>query len=118
MLLVFGTSFEIPLFGILLIRAGAVSGRQLGRHRPWIVLGTSVFAAVATPSTDPISMLFLAVPMTGLFLLSEVIARLVDRRRGSGEGDYDAWDDDTTSPLELQHDPDDERPSRLDDDDG
>jgi len=117
MLLVFGISFEIPLFVVLLNLAGVVSGRALGRHRPWIVLGTFVFAAVATPSTDPISMLFLAVPMTGLFLISEVIARLIDRRRASSEGDYDAWDDDTASPLELQHDPDDERPSRLDDDD-
>jgi len=117
MLLVFGVSFEIPLFVILLNLAGVVSGRQLGRHRPWIVLGTFVFAAVATPSTDPISMLFLAIPMTGLFIVSEVIARLIDRRRASAEGDYDEWDDEETSPLELQHDPDDERRSRLDDED-
>jgi sec-independent protein translocase protein TatC len=118
MLLVFGVSFEIPLFVILLNLAGAVSGRQLGRHRPWIVIGTFVFAAVATPSTDPISMLFLAVPMTLLFFISEVIARVIDRRRATGmEGDYEEWDDESSSPLALRHDPDDERPSRLDDDD-
>ena len=82
MLLVFGIAFEIPLFVLLLNLAGVVSGRSLGRHRPWIVVGTFVFAAVATPSTDPFSMLMLAVPMTVLFLVSEVIARVVDRRRG------------------------------------
>ena len=81
MLLVFGVAFEIPLFVVLLNLAGVVSGKALGSHRPWIIVGTFVFAAVATPSTDPFSMLMLAVPMTVLFVVSEVIARLVDRRR-------------------------------------
>jgi sec-independent protein translocase protein TatC len=101
MLLVFGVAFEIPLFVILLNLAGVVSGRQLGEHRPWIIIGTFIFAAIATPSTDPVSMLFLALPMTLLFFISEIIARLVDRRRRARnpEGAYDAWDDDEVSPL-------------------
>jgi len=116
MLLVFGVAFEIPLFVVMLNLAGTVSGRALGRYRPWIVVGTFVFAAVATPSTDPISMLFLALPMTMLFVLAEVIARIIDRRRGTGsEGDYEAWEDDQVSPLDVRRDPADERPSRLDD---
>ena len=98
MLLVFGVAFEIPLFVVLLSLAGVVSGRSLGQHRSWIVIGTFVFAAVATPSTDPISMLFLAVPMTVLFLVSEVVARLIDRRRAR-EG-TEQWADDEISPLE------------------
>ncbi|UYM05057.1 twin-arginine translocase subunit TatC [Solicola gregarius] len=116
MLLVFGVAFEIPLFVLLLNLAGVLKGRQLGEYRPWIILGVFVFAAVATPSTDPISMLFLAIPMAMLFLISEVLARLIDRRRGvSLEGDYDTYDDDERSDLEIPHDPDDDRPSRLDD---
>jgi sec-independent protein translocase protein TatC len=131
MLLVFGVAFEIPLFVVLLNLAGVVSGRQLGEHRPWIIVGTFVFAAIATPSTDPISMLFLALPMTMLFFISEVIARLVDRRRRSRnpEGGYEAWDDDEVSPIEPsrpldQHDDDlddlddfDEDPDDFDDPD-
>ena len=117
MLLVFGVAFEIPVFVVLLNLAGVVTGKALGRARPWIVLGTFVFAAVATPSTDPISMLFLAAPMTVLFMISEVIARLLDRRRARTEGSYDQYDDDEASDLELAHDPGDERPSRLEDDD-
>ena len=79
MLLVFGVAFEIPLFVVLLNLAGVVSGRTLGHYRPWIIVGIFVFAAVATPSTDPFSMLMLAIPMLLLFLVSEVIARVVDR---------------------------------------
>ncbi len=82
MLLVFGVAFEIPLFVVMLNLAGVVSGKALGRYRPWIVIGTFVFAAVATPSTDPFSMLFLAIPMLALFLVAELIARFIDRRRG------------------------------------
>jgi sec-independent protein translocase protein TatC len=97
MLLVFGVAFEIPLFVIMLNLAGIVSGKSLGRHRPWIVIATFVFAAVATPSTDPYSMLMLAVPMLLLVVLSEVIARVLDRRRGRSQ--TEEWDDDAVSPL-------------------
>ena len=97
MLLVFGVAFEIPLFVVMLNLAGVVSGKALGRHRPWIIIGTFVFAAVATPSTDPYSMLMLAIPMLVLVLVSEVIARLLDRRRGRSAAEE--WDDDAASPL-------------------
>ncbi|HWJ66782.1 MAG TPA: twin-arginine translocase subunit TatC [Nocardioides sp.] len=80
-LLVFGVAFEIPVFVVLLNMAGVLKGRTLGAHRPWIVIGSFVFAAVATPSGDPFTMTFMAVPMVVLFLVSEVIARINDRRR-------------------------------------
>jgi sec-independent protein translocase protein TatC len=99
-LLVFGVSFEIPLFVVLLNLAGVVRARQLSRWRSWIIFGVFVFAAVATPSTDPITMILLAIPMTVLFLISEVIAHLVDRRRYAGnEPDYADFDDDDVSPI-------------------
>jgi sec-independent protein translocase protein TatC len=85
MMLVFGVAAEIPLVVVLLNRLGIVSARQLANARPWTVIGIFVFAAVATPSTDPITMLFLAVPMTVLYLISEVIAKLTDRRRSRDE---------------------------------
>ena len=99
MLLVFGVAFEIPLFVIMLNLAGVVSGKALARYRPWIILGTFVFAAVATPSTDPFSMLMLGLPMLVLFLVAEVIARTVDRARGRGASHTDQWADDEASPL-------------------
>jgi len=99
MLLVFGVAFEIPLFVIMLNLAGVVSGKQIGKYRPWIVIGTFVFAAVATPSTDPFSMLMLAVPMLVLFILAEIIARFVDRMRARKSAATDKWADDELSPL-------------------
>lgn len=97
MLLIFGIGFEIPLFVVLLNLAGVVSGRTLGRYRPWIVIGTFVFAAVATPSTDPFSMLLLAIPLLVLLMISEVICRVLDKRKGKHA--WQEWDDDAASPL-------------------
>jgi sec-independent protein translocase protein TatC len=80
-LLGFGIAFEIPVFVVLLNMAGVLKGKTLGAHRPWMIVGTFIFAAVITPSGDPFTMSFMAVPMVVLFLISEVIARLNDRRR-------------------------------------
>jgi sec-independent protein translocase protein TatC len=99
MLLIFGIAMEIPLFVVLLNFAGVISGQALAKYRPWIIIGTMVFAAVATPSTDPFSMLMLAIPMLILFLISEVIARISDRVRGRGAHRTDQWADDEISPL-------------------
>jgi sec-independent protein translocase protein TatC len=99
-LLVFGIAFEIPLFVVLLNLAGVVRARHLARWRAWIIFGVFVFAAVATPSTDPITMILLAVPMAILFLISEAICHLLDRRRyRNGEPDYAEFDDDEQSPI-------------------
>lgn len=112
MLLAFGIAFEIPLFVILLNLAGVVSAHQLARSRRWIILLAFIFAAVATPSSDPFSMLALAIPMTLLFLLSELVARIVDKRRARRSG-YAGIDDDQASDLDLDRDDDDDRPSSL-----
>jgi sec-independent protein translocase protein TatC len=112
MLLVFGVAFEIPLFVVMLNLAGVVTGKALGEHRAWIIVGVFVFAAAATPSTDPFSMLMLALPMTLLFLVSEVIARIVDRRRRTA---LDDLDDDEISALD--HHREEVRASDLGEDD-
>ncbi len=100
-LLVFGIAFEIPVFVVLLNMAGVVSGKALGRYRPWIIVFTFIFAAVATPSADPFTMTFMAVPMVLLFFISEVIARANDRRRRRrrAAADLDDLDPDEAAAL-------------------
>lgn len=98
MMLVFGVAAEIPLVVVLLNRLGIVSARQLAGARPWIVVGIFVFAAIATPTTDPLTMLFLAAPMTVLYFVAELIARLTDRRRDRATADEPG--DDEASRLD------------------
>lgn len=96
-LLVFGIAFEIPVFVVLLNIVGVLQGKTLGKYRPWIIIGSFVFAAVATPSGDPFTMTIMAVPMVILFGISEVIARTIDRRRGIQ--DFSELDPDTPSVI-------------------
>jgi sec-independent protein translocase protein TatC len=114
LVLVFGVAFLLPVFVVLLNAVGVLSGATLSHTRRWTVLGIFVFAAVATPTGDPITMIMLAGPMWILFETSVLICRFNDRRRARAlESDLD---DDMASPLELeQRDSSDDLPSRLDD---
>ena len=80
-MLVFGAAFLIPLIVLMLNILGVVPARYLSKYRTYVIFGTFVFGAIATPSTDPFSMLALAAPMTVLFLVAEIIAHLMDRRK-------------------------------------
>ena len=80
-MLVFGISYLIPLVLLLLNFLGIVKGAHLKKFRPAIIFGSFVFAAVATPSTDPFSMLALAMPLAVLCMITEAIAHVHDRRK-------------------------------------
>ena len=97
-LLVFGIAFEIPVFVFMLNRAGVVSGKTLARYRSWTIIGIFLFAAIATPSTDPFTMTFMAVPMVALYFISEVMARIHDRRKQE-RNPFANLDPDEASPL-------------------
>jgi sec-independent protein translocase protein TatC len=102
MVLVFAVSFEFPLAVVLLNLAGVISARQLSRWARGIIFGVFVFAAVATPSQDPITMLGLALPMTLLFGIAYAVAAVHDRRK-TRRGDtsvYAGLSDDELSPLD------------------
>ncbi|MFC6044063.1 twin-arginine translocase subunit TatC [Nocardioides hankookensis] len=97
-LFVFGLAFEIPVFVVMLNRAGVVKGKTLASYRPWIIVGIFVFAAIATPSTDPFTMTIMAVPMVILYGISEFLARAHDRRKEEGRPNA-GLSPDEASPL-------------------
>lgn len=90
-ILVFGVSFLLPVILVALNLAGVVKGHQLVKSRKFVIFGTFVFAAVATPSTDPFSMLALSVPMTVLYMIAEAICLILDKRKGITEESVTEW---------------------------
>ena len=115
LVLVFGIAFLLPVFVVLLNAVGVLSGETLSNTRRWTVVGIFVFAAIATPTGDPITMVMLAGPMWILFEVAVLVCRLNDRRRTRELAPATA--DDEASPLELDRvEPSDDRPSRLNDD--
>ena len=102
MLLVFGAAFELPLLVTALNRVGVLSAERLMRWQRMSIFLIFVFAAVATPSQDPISMCALAIPMSLLFEIAVLFAWLHDRRKARREAveSYRGLDDDVASPLD------------------
>ena len=88
MLLIFGVAFELPLFFILMNVAGVLTHERFKKWRRMIIFAVFAFAAVATPSPDPISMLLLAVPCVALVEMAQIFAYVHDRRKARRQGPY------------------------------
>ncbi|WP_030452410.1 twin-arginine translocase subunit TatC [Herbidospora cretacea] len=80
MLLIFGVSFLLPLLLVFLNLIGVVRYQAVAKHQRMVVFGFFVFAAVATPSQDPFTMLALALPMIALFFVAEAFMYFHDKR--------------------------------------
>lgn len=105
MVLVFGVGFLAPLFLVALNFANVLTGRKLLSWWRWIIFFTFIFAAVATPTGDPINMMLLAAPIMALMSMAIAVCLLNDRRRARRGGtSYSEWDDDEASPLDVHVD--------------
>src|SRR4051812_13533360 len=79
MIVAFGISFEFPVVLVFLLIAGAISTAQLRHVRRWAIVLIVTFAAVITPSQDPYSLMFMAVPMYLFYEGAILIGRILKR---------------------------------------
>jgi len=79
MIAAFGIAFEFPLLLIFLLLVGAVNTVQLRQVRRFAAVGITIFAAIITPSQDPFSLLFMAVPLYIFYEAAILIGRVMKR---------------------------------------
>jgi sec-independent protein translocase protein TatC len=105
MIIVFGIAFELPLVLVLLNFTGIVTGRRMLGWWRAMVIGITVFAAVATPTGDPLTMCLLAAPIVFLYFLAMGVCFFNDsrkRRRLVADPDFGLDPDEASS---LSHIP-------------
>jgi sec-independent protein translocase protein TatC len=104
MILGFGLAFELPLALVILNVAHILTHERFRRWRRLMLFGAFLFAGIANPSPDPISMMLLAVPCVVLVEVAEVVIYFNDRRRARIDP-YAGLADDEAAPLEMDDDP-------------
>ncbi|KAA9129788.1 twin-arginine translocase subunit TatC [Marinihelvus fidelis] len=74
--LAFGIAFEVPIATIILVATGLVTTRQLGKARPYVVVGAFAIGMLLTPP-DVISQTLLAIPMWILYEVGIIMSRIL-----------------------------------------
>ena len=97
LILIFGVSFELPLFIIMLNVVGVLHYETMKDKRRLIILLLFIFAAFMTPGQDPVSMMVLALSLTVLMEVAIQFTRINDRRRDKQRPDWLDLDDDQSS---------------------
>ena len=118
-LLFFGIGALIPLIFVMLNFAGFLTARGLLKQWRWLVIGVLTFAAVATPTADPFTMLMVAGPFLAIVVVAVLIMWLNDARRARRRGAdplANLSDDEASPTPEPAVHVDDLRPSRIDED--
>ena len=70
-----GIMFEMPVLAYFLSRMGIVSRQMLQSVRRYAFVAILVLAAIITPTTDPFTMLVVAMPLYLLYEVSILVCR-------------------------------------------
>ena len=85
LLLACGLVFQMPTLVFFLARVGAVTPGFLARNIKYAILLIFIFAAVLTPTGDPVTLTMMAAPMIVLYGFSIFIAWVFQRRHDDEE---------------------------------
>ena len=75
-----GLTFELPVLVWALARVGIVTPEWLRQQRPYAILVLVIIAAVVTPTTDPVNLLLMALPLVLLYECSILLSRFAATR--------------------------------------
>ncbi len=76
MMFAFALAFNLPVFILLLVKAGIVSPKKLSQGRRYVLVVIFIAAAILTPP-DPASQMLLAFPLWFLYEIAAILSRFV-----------------------------------------
>ena len=79
-----GIAYQLPMVLALAARVGLVTAGQLLRFWRYAIVLVFIIAAIATPTPDPLTQSFVAVPLLGLYFIGVLFAWLLYTPRGGG----------------------------------
>ena len=85
-----GIAFQLPLIMFLLAKIGIVSPANMRKWRKYAYLLIMVAAAIITPTSDPINLAFVAVPLAILYEAGIIISIFFAKTSLRSTGDDDA----------------------------
>jgi sec-independent protein translocase protein TatC len=102
MIIGFGLCFEVPLVLVILNLARVITHERFKKWRKVIIFLVFVFAGIASPSPDPLTMLLLGGTVVALVEVAEIFIYFNDRRYARLHPDLNAnLADDELSPIET-----------------
>ena len=102
MIVGFGLCFEIPLFLVMLNLARVITHERFRKWRRVIIFLIFVFAGIASPSPDPLTMLMLGGIVIVLVEAAEIFIYFNDKRYARNHPDlYAGLSDDELAPVEA-----------------
>jgi sec-independent protein translocase protein TatC len=102
MIIGFGLCFEVPLFLVILNFARVVTHERFRKWRRIIIFLVFVFAGIASPSPDPLTMLLLGGVVVLLVEAAEILIYFNDKRYARNHPDlYAGLSDDELAPVEA-----------------
>ena len=90
LVLVFGIAFLLPELLVALNMLGLMQGKTMLKGWRWAIVGIVTFMAIVNPMPDPWSMIFMALPITGLYFLACFISITHDKRVEKKRAELDA----------------------------
>lgn len=90
LIIAIGVAFVMPVFIVLLNLIGILSAKAIIKAWRWAIIAIVLFAAIATPATDLISMFLLAAPLVVLYFAAWFVCLIHDRRAAKRAYDPEA----------------------------
>ncbi len=75
-----GIGFQFPIILLFLMHVGVIKRHNLSKQRPWIYLGSFIFAVLLPPDSI-LADILLALPLVILFELTLILNRILERRK-------------------------------------